>query len=376
MDSQASSAFSPDQLAFYKSLIEHSPHFVYVYDLSQQTNLYCNPSLLNFLGLTQEQVKNLGKDFLPHILHPEDYAFLEDASKRLDKVSEGEVILWDYRMKDHKGIWYWFHSASYIYAYSSEGHPKILVGTAYDISQKKQLEMMARTAEDKNKVLSRINETLDSFVHAVAHDLRSPLVNIRTLLAYLKEAEGEKKEQYFKVLNDAVVRLERIVESLLQVIEFGEHGHNIAKEIRFQDFLDFIQQEFQEKLKECRGTIHTDFQVDKMRYLEAFVLSFFTNLMSNAIKYHAQERDLQVHISTYQQGEFVVLQMKDNGTGIDLERHRDVIFKPFRRLSSQAEGKGIGLYLIKMMVEKNGGRIEVESRIDQGTTFKLFMKEY
>ena len=100
------------------------------------------------------------------------------------------------------------------------------------------------------------------------------------------------------------------------------------------------------------------------------------NLISNAIKYQHTSRFLELDIRSFETDEYKVIEVKDNGLGIDLKRHKEIMFQPFKRLTKDGEGKGIGLNLVKKIVEKNGGKIEVDSELDKGSVFRLFLKPY
>jgi signal transduction histidine kinase len=114
----------------------------------------------------------------------------------------------------------------------------------------------------------------------------------------------------------------------------------------------------------------------RLRYNETYLLSILRNLVSNALKYRSPKRPLQLEITTGRSGPFVLLTVKDNGIGMDGKQVHEKLFKPFSRLSEQGEGKGLGLHLVKHMVEKNGGSIRVESTPNVGTTFRVYLKEY
>jgi signal transduction histidine kinase len=101
--------------------------------------------------------------------------------------------------------------------------------------------------------------------------------------------------------------------------------------------------------------------------------SILYNLLSNAIKYRADKRPLKVAIHTQLVGPQLVLTVKDNGRGIDLDAVGDRLFQARARFHDEEEGTGMGLYLVKQHVKALGGTIDVESRPDQGTSFRVFL---
>ena len=95
------------------------------------------------------------------------------------------------------------------------------------------------------------------------------------------------------------------------------------------------------------------------------------NLLSNALKYRAPERRPQVRLRTQLAGRYVVLEVEDNGLGLTAA-HGQKLFGMFQRFHDHVEGSGIGLYMVKKMVENAGGRIEVRSKLNQGSTFLVY----
>ncbi|HMG93866.1 MAG TPA: ATP-binding protein, partial [Chryseolinea sp.] len=103
--------------------------------------------------------------------------------------------------------------------------------------------------------------------------------------------------------------------------------------------------------------------------------SIIYNLVSNAIKYRSHDRDLHVSIRTSEDPDYWVLQVADNGLGIDMALYGKDLFKMYKRFHENHEGKGLGLYLVKLQVESLDGFIEVTSEVDIGTTFTIYFRK-
>ena len=135
----------------------------------------------------------------------------------------------------------------------------------------------------------------------------------------------------------------------------------------------FSQLNFQIEL--YRPIIKLDFEkVSIININKAFLESILLNLLTNSIKYKSENRKLKITITTDQIDDTVVLTFKDNGIGIDLERNRDKIFGLYQRFHNYPDSKGLGLYLVKSQVETMDGTIDIESEVNQGTTFTLTFK--
>ena len=102
--------------------------------------------------------------------------------------------------------------------------------------------------------------------------------------------------------------------------------------------------------------------------------SILLNLFTNAIKYKSFKRNLKIEINSSLADGFVILKFKDNGIGIDTEKHKDKLFKLYQRFHDNPDGKGLGLYLVKSQLESLGGSIAIESEVDKGTTFIIKFK--
>jgi len=114
-----------------------------------------------------------------------------------------------------------------------------------------------------------------------------------------------------------------------------------------------------------------------LSYPVPYLRSIIRSLLDNAVLYRSEDRDLVVRVTLARKGDDkVLLQFEDNGIGIDVEQHRHALFQPFQRFSNRGEGRGLSLHLIKTMVEKNGGRIELVSYFNKGTSITLFLKSY
>jgi signal transduction histidine kinase len=159
-------------------------------------------------------------------------------------------------------------------------------------------------------------------------------------------AETRNKED----LNADYVNIETVVRSILNVLHFD--------------------------LARINAVVDLNLQVTEINHNTAYLHSICYNLISNAVKYHAPGRTLNIIISTTAATNGLWLTVQDNGRGMDLSTQKQDVFKPFTRLTDEGEGKGVGLALVKSFVESNGGEIHLESNLDQGSTFKLLLRNY
>ncbi|MGB5930247.1 MAG: PAS domain-containing sensor histidine kinase [Cyclobacteriaceae bacterium] len=238
-----------------------------------------------------------------------------------------------------------------------------------------------KQVEDKlkkdNEDLRSLNTYLDNFIYTIAHDLRGPVGNLKSLLwLYKLEKEDGARKDIMEKLEGTFDRLDNRLKGLIGLIESMANLESKIATCKLENIIRDIQADLENRPDFTPYTIHKHLDVKNIKYIEAYMVSILSNLLSNIMKYKDPDRPLRIRVSTYRMGKFVILEVEDNGIGIDLDRVGKNLFKPFRRFTKQSEGKGIGLHIIKTMVEKNGGRIEVQSQVGEGTTFQLYLKEY
>jgi signal transduction histidine kinase len=144
----------------------------------------------------------------------------------------------------------------------------------------------------------------------------------------------------------------------------------LLKEV-FEDV--FSQLSFQ--IEAYKPILKIDFeQVSVLHINKTYIESILLNLLTNAIKYRAENKTLKITITASQINDSITLVFKDNGIGIDLERNRDKVFGLYQRFHDYPDSKGLGLYLVKSQVEAMDGTISIESEVNKGTTFTLTFK--
>lgn len=249
-----------------------------------------------------------------------------------------------------------------------------------DITEEKkaeeQLRQILSDTEAKNMELNRVNQILDDFVSLAAHDLKSPVSNLKLSVSLIHKLQ--KPEDKLRVINQfdtSVQRLDRTLSGLLEILEVQHVRNAHVGHYFFDHILEQVLENLGDRLKATGGEIQADFSdAPAVNYIKPYLLSIFHNLLSNSIKYAATERPLQIKLKTFWEGDCVVFSCTDSGIGMNLQKIGSKMFKPFKRFTAQAEGTGVGLHLVKSMLEKNGGKIELKSHPGDGTTIRCFFK--
>lgn len=215
----------------------------------------------------------------------------------------------------------------------------------------------------KNKELQEKNEEMSRFTYAVSHDLKSPLVTIMTFLGYLKQDlvknDTATIEKDLGFINKAADKMSKLLDELLQLSRIGRKTNpqvEMSLKDVVRDALDMVAGRIAGKrvqIKESYGKLQL--VGDRPRIAEVF-----QNLIDNAVKYMSDRPDPLVEIG-HEVSEFeVIIFVRDNGIGID-SRHLPKLFGLFEKLNPGTEGTGIGLALVKRIIEVHGGRVWVES---------------
>ena len=279
---------------------------------------------------------------------------------------------------------------------TAEGRPLVIQATLFDITERRkyeqellrtkllaeeQREQLARANEQlvsKNEQLTRINADLDSFVYTASHDLKQPIDNMAGLFGELKGAatfHDPDAAHMMTMFEEALRQILGTIQGLTDVVQQQRQLEQLpVEEVALQPFTEEIIRSLQPVLAPYGTPFTLDFgAVPTLRMARSSLHSMLYNLLSNALKYAMPGRAPHVRVHTELAGDRTVLVVQDNGRGIDLTRHGEELFQLFRRFHPDVVGSGMGLYLVNRLVHQVGGRVEVDSIVDQGTTFRIYL---
>ena len=216
----------------------------------------------------------------------------------------------------------------------------------------------------------------ETLLDTIAHDIKNPLTSLLLSVEILNSAVLEDPKKLKPILisvENGVKRLQSIINELTEAREerhkYGTNGElinieNIIEDVRFI-LLDSI--------KESGATMTSNVHVSELFFVRRKLRSILYNLINNAIKFKSPDRKPEIFIKTIQEDDFIVLSIQDNGIGIDASK-QNAVFSKFYRVNNTIEGSGMGLYLVKELVTNAGGKILIESQLDKGTEFKIYLK--
>ncbi|MEO1054322.1 MAG: PAS domain S-box protein [Bacteroidota bacterium] len=249
-----------------------------------------------------------------------------------------------------------------------EGHG-MLLGQVVDISHRIEAEELVK---HKNEELEKANTELDRFVYSAAHDLRAPLTSVMGLINLAKkEGSVENISSYLQMMEKSISKLENFISDVIDFSKNSRMGLNVEG-INFKEQLEniFENHEYAKGATKIKKSIEID--CDRDFYTDRNRLDIvLNNLISNAIRYSDPSKEspfINVHVSSDEEG--ATIHIEDNGQGID-DEHIDKIFNIFYRGNTSSTGSGLGLYIVKETIDKLGGYISVDSKIQSGTTFRV-----
>ncbi|WP_380751973.1 sensor histidine kinase [Salinimicrobium flavum] len=223
--------------------------------------------------------------------------------------------------------------------------------------------------------LEKLNSEYHTLIDALSHDIRQPLSAIvllsDTLLNAYNKQNAPQFEKYIATLKASSNAMRDL---LIDFIAVGEDQPELEGEpvrVNIENIAQDVIISLKSEIFNKGISIATDFQTSEIIFSRNNLRSILYNLLRNSIKYKKAGELLKINISTVKQDDYIVLQVKDNGIGIAAE-HQEAIFHKSTRVSHKIEGTGMGLYIIKRMLENNGGSIKVESQPGQGSTFSVY----
>lgn len=241
----------------------------------------------------------------------------------------------------------------------------------FDITE--QIENLEK-ANELLQVISEQNTKLKSFTYIVSHNIRSHSSNLSGLIQVLKsKPTEEERESYLNLLEISTNRLDETIRNLNEIIQVNE---NTAKE----KSLKVLKTEVEKTLQILNGVISkNDIQVSvdisdtlTVCIVDSYLDSILLNLLSNAIKYRSTERASLIKVWAVKNNNYVVLYIKDNGLGLNLEKYGNKIFGMYKTFHRNEDARGFGLFITKTQIEAMGGKITVESTEGEGSVFQVF----
>jgi signal transduction histidine kinase len=233
-----------------------------------------------------------------------------------------------------------------------------------------------RTQELKFTVqdLLRHIQDLEQFSFIISHNLRAPVARIQGLINIFDQAkiEDDFNKQVLTHIFQSAQSLDTVIRDLTEIISIRKSLNTNREFVNINELVENELINLDNELKQADALVEKKLNVSAFYSVKAYLQSIIHHLLSNAIKYKYPHRPLRILIATSMKENYFCLSVQDNGLGVDASDPYK-IFGLYQRMHTHIEGKGFGLFLVKTQIEAMRGRIEVESIINQGSTFKVFL---
>jgi two-component system phosphate regulon sensor histidine kinase PhoR len=217
----------------------------------------------------------------------------------------------------------------------------------------------------------------ETLLDTISHDIKNPLSSLLLTIEMLNNESAENPKEFkslLKIAKNGVKKIQDVINELTDARK-QEHKYKAIDELlNFENILEDVRYTLLDNIKESHATITTELNVSEITFSRRKLRSIIYNLLNNAIKFKSPERKPVIFIKTTQEKNSIILSIKDNGIGIDDTRQKD-IFSKYYRIDNSIEGSGIGLHLVKELVTNAGGKISIDSQLNKGTEFKIYLKE-
>ncbi|MGB7440175.1 MAG: PAS domain S-box protein [Coleofasciculaceae cyanobacterium] len=352
--------------ARYRAIVEDQTELICRFK-PDRTLTFVNDAYCRYFGKKQEQL--LGDSFMPRV-SPEDREVINQAINSL--CQEQPIITYEHRVILSSGDIHWQQWTNRA-MFNRQGNVIEYQAAGRDISKLKQAEANIIKALAKEKELSELRS---GFVSLVSHEFRTPLTAILSSSELLERYSGklseEKKTNHFKRIQIAVARMTQLLDEVLTIgkAEAGKlecHPEEMNIVVFCQELVENMQVATGNRQK-LNFTLQGESRLVKLD--EKLLGHIITNLLSNAIKYSPQDGNVQFDLIFTVQS--VIFSIQDQGIGIPKQEVKQ-LFESFRRASNvgNIQGTGLGLAIVKRCVDLHEGKIEIESEVGKGSTFRV-----
>lgn len=345
----------------FRQTFWHAPIGMALLDLNGKI-IKVNPVICETFGYTEQELINIEKSA---ISHPDD---MELTNKLLDEVLSGKRESFQqekrYFHKNRKLIW---GILSVSAVRNDKGETTHYVLQISNITVKKLL----------TESLKEHNNRLQNYAHIVSHNLRSHTGNLSMLLELIELSNHQGcNNELFSHIKSASNNMNETVQHLSEIVEINNLIKDTLVPQNLRKQVDKSIENIQTSLNQINGEMYVKVREDYMVYaVPSYLDSIVLNLLTNAIKYRSPHRLLKIEIKAGKRNGYTYLSISDNGLGIDLEKNGLKIFGMYKTFHEHKNARGIGLFISKNQIEAMGGRIDVESQPNIGSTFTLYFND-
>lgn len=347
----------------FRQIVETAQEGIWMLDGDDKT-IFTNPKICEMLGYTAEEMT--GKrlyDFMDEEGEAYARACME---RRRSGVKENLDIR--YVTKTGADIWCNISTTPIL---NEAGRYNGALAMITDITDRRK---EAVEKEELIANLSERNKGLGQFTYIVSHNLRAPVANILSLVNLLEDAPPDTAGKLVKGIRDSATALDTIITDLHEILRVKNGSFQQKEYVIFKDLIKSITGSINFFIHEHHAVIEENFSVvEGVVTVRSYLHSIFYNFITNSIKYANPAVPPVIKIESARKNGYIVLVFSDNGKGMDMQRVGKDLFGLYKRFDASAEGKGMGLFMVKAQVESLGGSIAVQSEVGKGTTFTILI---
>ncbi len=236
-----------------------------------------------------------------------------------------------------------------------------------------EITMRIKDLKEQEKLIADHEILLDT----ISHDIKNPLANLVLAIDLFKDISPNDEKEFktlLKIVDSALAKMHKLIKELTEVRK-EEHKYKAEEELlNFEHILEDVRLTLNDNIITANAKIISKINISEITFSRRKLRSILYNLVNNAIKFSSPERQPNIIVTTNRENDYTVISVKDNGIGIE-ESKFDAIFSKYYRLENAIEGSGIGLYLVKEIVNNAGGKVLLESELGKGAEFKVYLKK-
>lgn len=361
------------RLRLLETVITQTKDAVMITDIDTSQNvipniIFVNSAFTDMTGYTAEEV--IGKSPIMFIGPKSDMLEFDKLRTAIQDYKECFVETINYK-KNGEEFW---NNFSMIPVTNKDGEHSHWISIQRDVTEEKNKE---KEREQLIRELTQNNKDLKQFSYITSHNLRAPLSNLTGLLNLVEDMTIEDSElkEIISGFTKSTHLLNETINDLVKVVIIKDNPSIHKEKVLIKEIFENVFNQLSFLIGTHKPILKIDLEeIAILNINKSYLESIFLNLLTNAIKYRSENRQLKINISSKLEDDYLVLIFRDNGIGIDLARNRDKIFGLYQRFHNHPDSKGLGLYLVKSQVEAMGGTINVESTVGKGTTFTIVFK--
>ncbi len=345
--------------------MNNSPLAVIEYDREMKITFWSKRAS-DIYGWSEEEVT--GRKLTEFLVYGEDITRVKEGLLEQEVSQERGPLANRNYSKDGRILYTrWYNS----FLTDEYGNIETIMSIIRDVTDLWKVELQKE--EMANDLVKRNNE-LEQFTYIVSHNLRSPVASLIGLTEVLSEFElrEDEKKEIISGISQSAGRLDEVIRDLNDILHLKNNLDDKKEKVVFSTLVNEIERGMEQDYYAGKYVIETDFaSVNEHYTLKNYMVSIFSNLISNSIKYRRQEEIPVIKIKSEVDGPKMVLTFNDNGMGFDVNKNNNELFGLYKRFHHHVDGKGLGLYMVKNQVETLGGKISVASELNKGTEFKI-----